>query len=215
MRFLCTLVVLVTAVSAAAVQPRFYLSTERVFAPGDQEVQVRLEARGVPHVDFRLYRVPYPEEFFLGQDDLHRVELKLKAPKKAKSFSFDFNFFSAEYPGYIKANYNDTFYAVIKSRSTNGGETTNISFDANNNSIEVDNNYFQQPFHPIPNWGTGFDHHGSTGWLRTSWPIKGGEEFTLTFTIHDEGDAVFDSLVLLDNFQWHDYDAVGTTDPLN
>jgi len=82
MRFLCTLVVLLAAVSAEAVQPRFYLSTERVFAPGDREVSVRLEARGVPHVDFRLYRVPYPEEFFLGQDDLHRVELP-NAPKRA------------------------------------------------------------------------------------------------------------------------------------
>jgi len=42
MKFLCTLVVLLTAASAGAVQPRFYLSTERVFAPGDQEVQVRV-----------------------------------------------------------------------------------------------------------------------------------------------------------------------------
>ena len=80
MRFVCKSAVAlflltVAATSASAMQPRFYLSTERVFAPGDKEVQVRLEARGVPHVDFRLYRVPYPEEFFLGQEDLHRVEL--------------------------------------------------------------------------------------------------------------------------------------------
>ena len=47
------------------------------------------------------------------------------------------------------------------------------------------------------------------------WPIRGGEEFRLTFSIHDEGDAVFDSLVLLDNFRWHDFEAVGATDPLN
>ena len=47
MRFLCksagALILLVVAnTSALAVQPRFYLSTERVFAPGDKEVQVRL-----------------------------------------------------------------------------------------------------------------------------------------------------------------------------
>ncbi|MCK5689476.1 choice-of-anchor L domain-containing protein, partial [Myxococcota bacterium] len=133
----------------------------------------------------------------------------------AKSFSFDFNFFSAEYPGYVKKDFNDTFYAILRADSTNQGATTNISFDANRNSIEVDNNYFQQPFHPIPNTGTGFDAHGSTGWLRTAWPIKGGEKFTLTFSVHDEGDGVYDSLVVLDNFQWHDFEAVGTTDPLN
>ena len=54
-----------------------------------------------------------------------------------------------------------------------------LSFDSDGNSIEVDNNYFQNPFHPIPNFG------------------------------------IYDSLVILDNVQWHDYEAVGTTDPLN
>jgi hypothetical protein len=143
-----------------------------------------------------------------GVYDLHQLRLELAAPREARSFSFD-------YPEYVKQNFNDTFYAIIKAGSTNGGRPTNISFDANNNSIEVDNNYFEQPFHPIPNTGTGFDSHGSTGWLRTSWPIRGGERFALTFSIHDEGDAVFDSLVLLDNFHWHTHEAVGTTDPLN
>jgi len=76
----------------------------------------------------------------------------------------------------------------------------------------VDNNYFQNAFHPIPNTGTGFDHDGSTGWLRTSWPIEAGETFTLTFSIHDEGDGIFDSVVILDNFRFYEYPAVGTTD---
>jgi hypothetical protein len=147
--------------------------------------------------------------------DLHKIRLELAAPRQAKSFSFDFNFFSSEYPEYVNQNFNDTFYAVIEAASTNNGQSTNIAFDANNNSIEVDNNYFQNPFHPIPNTDTGFDAHGSTGWLRTSWPIRGGEQFSLTFSIHDEGDGIYDSLVILDNFQWHEYDAVGTTDPLN
>jgi hypothetical protein len=147
--------------------------------------------------------------------DLHQVSLKLKAPHNAKSFSFDFNFFSAEYPNYVNKSYNDTFYATIEAASTNNSKRTNITFDPEHNPIEVDNNYFQKPFHPIPNTGTGFDAHGSTGWLRTNWPIQGGETFTITFSIHDEGDGVYDSLVILDNFQWHNYEAVGTTDPLN
>lgn len=115
----------------------------------------------------------------------------------------------------MNAEFNDTFYAILEAPSTNGNARTNIAFDSEGNPIEVDSNYFQQPFHPIPNTGTGFDGHGSTGWLRTSWPINGGDEFELTFSIHDEGDAIFDSLVVLDNFAWHDYPAVGTTDPLN
>ncbi len=147
--------------------------------------------------------------------DLHAAAFTLQAPIWAESFSFDFNFFSAEYPDYVQQSFNDTFYAVIEAHSTNQGAPTNIAFDANNHSIEVDNNYFQNPFHPIPNTGTGFDLHGSTGWLRTSWPIRGGETFTLTFSVHDEGDAIYDSLVILDNFAFHDYPAAGTTDPLN
>jgi hypothetical protein len=170
------------------------------------------------------YKDPAPE--YMGHErrsgglnsftfDRHQIIVTLKAPSNAKSFSFDFNFFSAEYPDYVNQNYNDTFYAILEAPSTNGGSRTNIAFDSQNQSIEVDNNYFQNPFHPIPNWNTGFDSHGSTGWLRTSWPVSGGEEFTLTFSIHDEGDQVFDSLVLLDNFRFHEYEAVGTTDPLN
>ncbi len=173
--------------------------------------------------DYREWRDPTPR--FLGKRrarrdgepvyDLHQVTLELTAPQDAQSFSFDFNYFSAEYPDFIQQDYNDTFYAILQAESTNGGATTNISFDARNNTIEVDNNYFEGQFHPIPNWGTGFDESGSTGWLRTSWPIKGGEQFKLTFSVHDEGDAIYDSMVLLDNFQWHDFPAVGTTDPLN
>ena len=45
--------------------------------------------------------------------------------------------------------------------------------------------------------------------------IRGAERFVLTFSIHNEGDAIYDSPVVLDNFQWHEYDAVGTTGPLN
>ncbi len=152
-----------------------------------------------------------PDEVF----DLHTVSFKLRAPAKAQSFSFDFNFFSAEYPGYVNQDFNDTFYAVIEAPSTNRGKRTNIAFDSRGNSIEVDNNYFQNEFHPIPNTGTGFDRNGSTGWLRCSWPIQGGEEFTLTFSIHDEGDNIYDSLAVIDNFRWNEFAAVGTTDPLN
>ena len=42
----------------------------------------------------------------------------------------------------------------------------------------------------------------STGWLTTTWSIQEGEIFTLTFHVHDTADSGYDSLVLLDNFQW-------------
>ncbi len=75
---------LLAAPAAQAAQPRFYLSTDRVFSPEDGRVTVRLEARGLAQLDFRLYRIPDPETFFSSQPDLHRVETQ-NGPKRASS----------------------------------------------------------------------------------------------------------------------------------
>ncbi len=69
--------------------------------------------------------------------------------------------------------------------------------------------------------GTGFecadsagndgDHHGSsTGWLTTSWPIEPDEEFELVFHLHDTGDGIFDSEVILDRLEFFDSVQPGT-----
>ncbi|MBW2278002.1 MAG: hypothetical protein JRF63_10945 [Deltaproteobacteria bacterium] len=61
--------------------------------------------------------------------------------------------------------------------------------------------------------GTGFEcalsqgedgaHKGSsTGWLQTTWPINPGEVFNITFHVHDTGDGILDSEVILDSFQF-------------
>ncbi len=48
---------------------------------------------------------------------------------------------------------------------------------------------------------TDFDAHGSsTGWMETQWPIEPNEVFDLTFHIHDSGDGIYDSEVILDRF---------------
>lgn len=69
--------------------------------------------------------------------------------------------------------------------------------------------------------GTGFDQSapfdceagsvegGATGWLQTSGNVVGGEIFTLRIAIWDTSDHVFDSLVVIDNFQW----SVDASDP--
>ena len=58
--------------------------------------------------------------------------------------------------------------------------------------------------------GTGYDDDdgggepigASTGWLTTTAPIAPGEDVTLRFVIFDEGDGIYDSAALIDNFQW-------------
>ncbi|MBW2276389.1 MAG: choice-of-anchor L domain-containing protein [Deltaproteobacteria bacterium] len=57
--------------------------------------------------------------------------------------------------------------------------------------------------------GTGFEcaensgqdsqaYGSSTGWMRTQWPIEPGEEFYLTFHVHDVSDGIYDSEVIID-----------------
>jgi hypothetical protein len=36
----------------------------------------------------------------------------------------------------------------------------------------------------------------------TEWPVEPGEEFWLTFHVHDTGDGIFDSEVILDGLQF-------------
>ena len=143
--------------------------------------------------------------------DVQQYKIDFTAPPNAVGFTFDFVYLSAEYPEWVDLGFNDTFYAILDRPST--GEHINISFDDYGAEIEVDNAFFEDP--PTTSLaGTGYEVWvtnedftntvcgSSTGWLRTSWPIDPREEFSLTFSIHDEGDGIYDSMVILDNFRW-------------
>ena len=174
-------------------------------------------------------------------------KLALRAPEDARSFSFDYVFFSTEYDEWIVGDHNDKFYATIEAASTAGGAATVINFTAcrdddvyydfectSENAIEQSctagvkycyiaiNSALSECcyYNGCPGGtaetsiaGTGYDcgtedddgtgHGSSTGWLHTVWPIDGGEEFTLTFHIHDTADSGWDSAVILDAFEFH------------
>jgi hypothetical protein len=155
-------------------------------------------------------------------NDYTELVIQLKAPTNAKSFSFNFQFFSGEYPDYVCTEFNDEFLAIVQSSKTYP-QPTNISFDASMNPITVNSGFFivcvngttPQEMHctqpPSNNNGTGYETAldpienipgGSTGWLTTTAPILPGEDITLRFVIFDEGDHRLDSAVLIDNFQW-------------
>jgi hypothetical protein len=151
--------------------------------------------------------------------DCNQLRLALQVPAGKQGFSFDFLFASAEYPEFLGEGYNDTFYAIMEYDALNGGATTNIAFDDLDNEIEVDADFFENAAHPCDESGSPWsptvdDGAGSTGWLRTSWPVAEGDDFSLTFSIHDEGDCFFDSMVLIDNFLWLDESPPGTTVPI-
>ena len=131
--------------------------------------------------------------------DTTTLTLTLAVPVWASSFSFDLNFMSAEYPEWVGTAFNDFFFANLTSQAYSG----NISFDANGTPIEINNAFFSVTWSSSLA-GTGFDGGvgGGTGWLTTTSPVQPGETATLEFTIGDIADGIYDSTVLLDNFQW-------------
>ena len=72
------------------------------------------------------------------------LHLKMKAPQNAKGFSFDFRFFSREYPVFLCTTYNDFFLTLLTDE--NGAplvnDDGNISFDKKGNAVSVNNAFF-------------------------------------------------------------------------
>lgn len=166
-----------------------------------------------------------------NENDVIVFSLKIRVPLNAKSFSFDFNFHSGEWPTFVGSGFNDEFTAEL--------EGENISFDANNKKISVNTGFFDRctPGTPLgfgagtsectggPDElnGTGFEagsgsvtKGGATGWLTTKASVEPGSIIELEFGIWDVKDTQYDSLVLIDNFTW-DADPVttGTDRPVN
>jgi len=156
-------------------------------------------------------------------NDMVQLQLTIKAPHNVKGIKFDFMFLSAEYPEWVCTEYNDTFYAILTSQAVTPSPQ-NISFDKQGKEVTVNIGFFE----PSTAWttslsGTGLDEPdmpfclptecvpqnpceqiigSGTGWLTTTAPVNPGEIFNLVFTIHDEGDHVYDSMVIIDGWEW-------------
>jgi len=71
------------------------------------------------------------------------VTLQVKVPSNAQGFSFDFDFYSGEWPEYVCTEFNDSFVAWLKSTAWAGKNGDyNISFDMNHNAVSVNNAFF-------------------------------------------------------------------------
>jgi len=153
-------------------------------------------------------------------NDPAALELRIRVPTNAQSFSFDLNFYTYEFPVFICSEYND-FFVTMMDPAPPKLPDGNISFDQDGNPISVNNSLLQvcvpqtagDKDFPCPLGsdlleGTGFDEtassgpHAATGWLQTRAPVEPGSVITLRFAIWDSGDHILDSTVLLDNFQW-------------
>ena len=153
------------------------------------------------------------------------LELVVRAPSNAHGFSFNFNFYTYEWPGYICSQFNDFFVALL-SPIPMGQSDGNISFDTQGNPVSVNNAFievcgcagaggppcqaggktFPCALGNAGLAGTGFQDqfqdHGSTGWLFSKAPVDPGQEITMRWAVYDSGDGILDSTTLIDNWQW-------------
>ncbi len=157
---------------------------------------------GVTPPGFPQMTTGCPEPSSNIYDDIG-FEMVIKAPKTARGFSVDFNYYTFEYPNLVCTAFNDQF-AILMDPVPVGALDGNIAIGQNNlpitsnsNYISIDNNNFLV--------GTGFDIWGSaanTGWIRAYGPVNSEQEFRLRFIIWDTGDNAIDATVILDNFRW-------------
>lgn len=127
------------------------------------------------------------------------LDLRIRVPSNAKSFKFNFRFFTCEYPTFVCSSFNDVFAVLMAPSPLPKGDfmsdkdntSANIAFEATDtgkkNVIGVNNSGFltackpgavaaSKP--PYPNCvgdedlvGSGFDGRGASSWLESNVPI--------------------------------------------
>ncbi len=176
------------------------LFTGEVLNPNPQDSNMDLEYDATDPASY----IDNPDGEVATCTDLTQIKMILRVPGNATGLSFDFIFLSSEYPEYVGTAYNDTFYAILGENSADATHM-NVSFDGNDNAITVNNDYFEEPGNLSQSInGTGYegDIGSASGWLTTRAPVEPNSEIELIFSIHDEGDHILDSAVVIDNFKW-------------
>jgi hypothetical protein len=133
--------------------------------------------------------------------DYAEVRIEGQVPATNNSLSYDFAFFSTEYPFYYNSEYNDMYIGWLESESWTG----NISFDMTGEPISLNAGFldFRDDGGNLPEFdGTCMRQHAGTRWLNTTAPVTPGEHITLVLAIFDLSDPILDSYAFLDNFQW-------------
>jgi hypothetical protein len=159
--------------------------------------------------------------------DAAGLEIKVRTPSNAHGFSFDFDFYTYEWPKYVCTEYNDFFVAIL-SPTPKGQTDGNISFDVQGNPVSVNNAFldvcgcegnppgtcaaggktFPCALGDVELIGTGFgfdtalEDHGATSWLVTKAPAPPNSEIVIRFSVYDSGDGVLDSTTLIDDWRW-------------
>ncbi|MCP4251833.1 MAG: FecR domain-containing protein [Candidatus Scalindua sp.] len=120
-----------------------------------------------------------------------------------RQITFDYNFITSEYPDFVGSNFNDYFTAEL--HLSNGDTHILAHEDVNTSAFD--------PVSGLPTNILGFSTGGETGWTGIDtiiWVPSGITQ--LVFGVHDVGDDIYDSAVLLDNVVDPIVDAPQSTD---
>ncbi len=152
------------------------------------------------------------DQFIAGSGAVDYAELRVDTvvPDGVDGLSYDFAFFSVEYPIWVDhaSPYNDMYVAWLESEDWTG----NISFDEFGHPISVTGVFLDYKDAPSAGCpapcnapelaGFSMEGHAGTKWLQTTAPVQAGEEISLLFAIFDLTDGAYDSMVALDHFEW-------------
>jgi len=131
-------------------------------------------------------------------NDLLWFQFETPVPNGTYGFSFDFAYFSEEFPEFVDTTFNDMFIAWSNSESYTG----NLCF-VNDEPCTVTALWPAQfQGGDVELSGTQFTNDGATGWYQANGTAVPGELLQLTFAVFDMGDSAYDTTVLVDNFRW-------------
>jgi hypothetical protein len=115
-------------------------------------------------------------------------------PMAERVLSFDWNFFSEEFPEFVGSQFQDAFIVTL----------TDVDDEAN--SVELLNVYIDSLAAEVAPVSNSFDQGGvsATGWRTleaTIPPTLEGKTVQIRFFATDVGDSIYDTAVLIDNIQ--------------
>jgi hypothetical protein len=149
------------------------------------------------------------------------LKVALDPPAGATAFSFDWKYFSLDYPEWVCSQYVDNAGVFVNGANVLNFHGHPVSANTVMEVCESGATGFGQgavqSSHVCPNdpspasslQGTGFHepigarmHGGSSEWHTTTVPVMQGSTYTVIFGIWDSVDGTLKSTVLFDNWQW-------------
>jgi uncharacterized repeat protein (TIGR01451 family) len=132
--------------------------------------------------------------------DVTILNIGLNAPQGANCLTFNFAFYSEEFPEFVGSGFNDAFIAELDTSTwtTSGSAVTapnNFAFDPMGNVISIN---ATGPTTMTPANAAGTTYDGATPLLSAATQITPGAH-NLYLSIFDQGDQNYDSAVFLDN----------------